>query len=259
MKRTTLVLAGAYLLLAAGWLLTYLLPAPWEVAQAAAFLLGVVVTALLWRAVRRRRDLRGLWGLLAAGWTVGLAISVAWGLYEVVTGRPLPGGSWFGELYVVRYGLVMAAFGRCLSPWTGRRWAGLAGIGLAALAVTWCGLLWPVWAATKTPLSDLLAYGLYPFLDVVVVGLAVWAWRAEGAAGPQAEACAGRRGTIGLLLPAMIAYGAANWINLVVRGASYEALAGLPAFFWAVSDMLAGLAALRSLKAAEAYEAGGAS
>ena len=52
---------------------------------------------------------------------------------------------------------------------------------------------------------------------------------------------------IHLLLLAMIAYGAANWINLLVRGASYDVLADLPACFWAVSDMLAGLAALRAL------------
>ncbi len=247
MKRTTLVLAGIYLALTAGWLLSYLAPVAWEVAQAAAFFLGLAVAALLWWTARRQRDLRGLWGLLAAGWTVGLTISIAWGVYELVTGRPLPGGSWFGELYVVRYGLVMAAFGRCVSPWTGRRWAGLAGIGLLALAVTWCGLLWPTWATTQAPLSELLAYGLYPFLDVVVVGLAVWAWRAEGTAGR-------RRDAIGLLVLAMIAYGAANWINLVVRGASYEAPADLPAFFWALSDMLAGLAALRVVWVRQTYE-----
>ncbi len=106
--------------------------------------------------------------------------------------------------------------------------------------MTWCGLLWPTLAATHAPLSDLLAYGLYPVLDAVVVGLAVWAWRTAGT-------YAGRRSAIGLLLLSMIAYGAANWINLVVRGASYDALSDLPAFFWALSDMLAGLAALRAL------------
>ena len=247
MKRTTLLLAGAYLLLAAGWLLSYLAPVAWEVTQVAAFFLGLAVAALLWWTARQRRDERLFWGLLAAGWTVGLTISIAWGVYELATGRALEGGSWFGELYVVRYGLVMAAFGRCLSPWTGRRWAGLAGICLLALAVTWCGLLWPTWAASHAPLADLLAYGLYPLLDVVVVGLAVWAWRAEGAAAPQAGICAGRRTAISLLLVAMIAYGAANWINLMVRGASYDALSDLPSFFWALSDMLAGLAALKVL------------
>jgi len=240
MKRMTLILAGAYLLLAAGWLLSCLLPVASEAAQAVAFFLGLVVAALLWWTARQQPTERLYWGLLAAGWTVGLAISIAWGLYELVTGHALPGGSWFGELYVVRYGLVMAAFGRCLSPWTGRRWAGLAGLALLALAVTWCGLLWPTWAAGQAPLSDLLAYGLYPFLDLVVVGLAAWAWRAERAA-------AGRRRMIGLLLLAMIAYGAANWINLIVRGASCDALSDLPAFFWALSDILAGLAALRAL------------
>jgi len=258
MKRTTLALAGAYLVLAAGWLLSYLLPVAWEVAQAVAFFLGLVVAALLWWTARQQRTERlsrpvrpGLWGLLAAGWTVGLAITIAWGVYELLAGHALPGGSWFGELYVVRYGLVMAAFGRCLSPWTGRRWAGLAYIGLLALVVTWCGLLWPFLAVTRTPLSDLLAYGLYPFLDVVVIGLAVWAWRAEGAAGPLAGICVSRRGAIGLLLLSMTAYGAANWINLLVRGASYDALSDLPAFFWALSDMLAGLAALRAIKTYE--------
>lgn len=240
MKRTTLILAGIYLLLTVAWLLAYLLPVAWEVAQATAFFLGLMVVVLLWWVARRQRDRRGLWWLLAASWTIGLTLSIAWGVYELVTGRPLPGGSWFGELYVVRYGLVMAAFGRCLSPWTRRRWAGLAGIGLLALAVTWCGLLWPTWAATKAPLSDLLSYALYPFLDVIVVGLAVWAWRAERAAPDH-------RNALGILLLSMIAYTAANWINLVARGASYEALAGLPAFFWALSDMLAGLAALTVL------------
>jgi len=262
MKRMTLpglsgrdlVLAGAYLLLAAGWLLSNLLPVAWELALAAAFLLSLVVAALLWWTARRQRRARPFtpipfrgWDLLAAGWTVGLAVSVAWGAYEVVAGHALPGGSWFGELYVVRYGLVMAAFGRCLSPWTGRRWAGLAGIGLLAVVVTWCGLLWPTLAATGAPLSDLLAYGLYPFLDVVVLGLAVWAWRVPWRGSSSEGATGGERGLIGLLLLAMIAYGAANWINLIVRGASYDALADLPACFWAVSDMLAGLAALKAL------------
>ncbi len=97
MKRMTVVLAGAYLLLAAGWLLSYLAPVAWEVAQAAAFFLGVVVAALLWWAARRRRSERLFWRLLAAGWTVGLAIGVAWGVYELATGHTLPGGSWFGS------------------------------------------------------------------------------------------------------------------------------------------------------------------
>ena len=253
MKRMTLVLAGAYLLLAAGWLLSYLVPAAWEVAQAVAFCLSLVVTALLWWTARQQRlarlstqiPFRG-WDLLAAGWTVGLAVSVAWGLYEVIAGHALPGGSWFGELYLVRYGLVMAAFGRCLSPWTRRRWAGLAGIGLLALVVTWCGLLWPTLAATGARLSDLLAYGLYPYLDVVVVGLAVWAWLVTGTSGRE-------QGVIGLLLLAMIAYGAANWINLVVRGAQYAAWSDLPACFWALSDMLAGLTALKALRVPRTY------
>jgi len=247
MKRMTIVLAGAYVLLVAGWLLTYLLPVPWEAAQAVSFFLGLVVAALLWWAARQQRAERLYWGLLAAGWTVGLVIGIAWGVYELATGHELVGGSWFGELYIVRYALVMAAFGRCLSPWTGRRWAGLAGIALLALAVTWCGLLWPTWAVTKAPLSDLLTYALYPFLDVMVVALAVWAARVEGVAGSRQHA-------IGLLLLAMIAYGTADWINLLVRGASYDALSALPAFFWALSDMLAGLAALRALWPAQTSE-----
>jgi len=247
MKRVILVLAGVYLLLTAGWLLSYLLPVAQEVTQAAAFVLGLSVTALLWWTARQHRRDRLYWGLLAAGWTVGLVISVAWGVYQVAVGHALPGGAWFGELYVVRYCLVMAAFGRCLSPWTGRRWAGLAGIALLALAVTWCGLLWPTWAVTKAPLSDLLTYALYPFLDVMVVALAVWAARVEGVAGSRQHA-------IGLLLLAMIAYGTADWINLLVRGASYDALSALPAFFWALSDMLAGLAALRALWPAQTSE-----
>ena len=251
MKRMTIVLTGAYVLLVAGWLLTYLLPVPWEAAQAVSFFLGLVVAALLWWAARQYRSERLYWGLLAAGWTVGLVIGIAWGVYELATGHELVGGSWFGELYIVRYGLVMAAFGRCLSPWTGRRWAGLAGIGLLALAVTWCGLLWPTWAATHAPLSDLLAYGLYPFLDVVVVGLIVWAWCILRRGSRSERAAAYPRRMLGLLLLSMIAYGAANWINLIVRGASYDALSDLPAFFWAVSDMLAGLAALRAIRSSK--------
>ena len=43
MKRTTLILAGIYLLLTVAWLLAYLLPVAWEVAQATAFFLGLMV------------------------------------------------------------------------------------------------------------------------------------------------------------------------------------------------------------------------
>lgn len=236
-RRVSFVLTGAGILFALAWLVTHLVPVTREMMLDALFgsLLVLAVIGLLWQAGRRSTGAHAFWWLLSAGWGVGLLGNIAWGVYEVATGRDLPYLSAVELMYLARYVLVFLAFWRYprrVLPW---RWAGAVAVALTATALIWFALFRPASGAEITParLLDFLLAASYPVLDAVVLYAVLWAW---GCA-PGAE-----RNALALLALAMVAYGVANWTNFrsVLSLAPSSALPGL---FWALSDILAGVAA----------------
>lgn len=241
MRGASFVLTGVGALLALGWLVTYLIPATREMMLDALFgsLLIFVVVGLLWQAGRRSSGARAFWWLLAAGWGVGLLGNIAWGVYEVATGRDLPYLSAVDLMYLARYVLVFLAFWRYprrVLPW---RWAGAVAVALTATALIWFALFRPASGAEITParLLDFLLAASYPVLDAMVLYAALWAW----ACAPGAE-----RTALALLVLAMVAYGVANWLNfrsVLSLAPPAVPLWAQPSLFWPLSDILAGVAA----------------
>ncbi len=233
-----LTLSGAGILFALGWLIAYLVPTAREMMLDALLgsLLILTVIGLLGLAGRRSTDTRAFWWLLMAGWGVGLLGNLAWGVYEIVTGRDLPYFSGVDLLYLARYVLVFLAFWRYplgARPW---RWAGAVALALAAAAVVWFALFRPALGPeriTSAHLLDFATAASYPILDTVVLYAAVWAW---------AHAAGSERNAVLLLVLAMVAYGVANWINF--RSVlSLAPPSALPDLFWPLSDILAGAGA----------------
>jgi len=232
------VLAALGALAATAWLPAYLLPGAREMMLDAAlsFLLAIVVTGLLWWASRQPGPDRLFWSLLASGWTLNLSGSIIWGVYEVATGKSLPGLSWVDLLYVARDVVVFAALLRQVRRMSRWRLVGLCAVVLAALAILWIGFFRPTVGPTEiTPLRglDFLLYAVYPIWDAVLVYV-----------GLLALACAGtkqRRRWIGLLVSAMIFYGIANWVNFVVL-ITPDFTSDLPALFWLLTDVSVGIA-----------------
>lgn len=233
-------LAAAGALLAIGWLVASLLPAARDMMldTALGFFMAVIVAALLWWAGAQLVPDRRFWRLLAAGWTVGLVGNVAWGVYELVSGQKLPYISLVDALYVARYGFVIAAFVLLLAPWTRRRLARLAIVVLLLVAVTVLVLFWPALPTSGSSLGFFLAGTIFPLLDAVLLPLVAWAWRV----GPSRL-----RTPVGLLLLCSLVYAAANWLTFRVRVAVPDDSSFAAGVLWALSDILAGLAALWAL------------
>ena len=229
------IVANIGTVLAALWLLAYLLPAGRDTMMDAlfAFLLGLLVTGVLWWTARRSKRARRFWGLLAAGWSVALVGNIAWGLYEVVTGQSLPYISLVDALYLARYVLLFVAFWRCWGVPRHGQWFSFAVLVLAAAAVA-AGLYVLTPPDTRMEATLYFAGAVYPILDVGLVYLALEAWWHEPAGLV--------RTTFGLLTLALIAYATANWLNSYGRLVSFEAVSSLAGLFWPLSDIFTGLA-----------------
>ncbi len=238
MRWVSSVLIGAGVLFALAWLITCLIPATRGMMLDALFssLLILAVIGLLWWAGYWSTGARVFWWLLMAGWSVGLLGNVAWGVYEVATGRDLPYFSLVDLLYLVRYVLVFLAFWRYPGRTVRWRGAGAVLVTLAATAVVWFALFRPGLGEEEIApahLVDFSTAACYPVFDAAILYVALWAW---------VYATGDERGANLLLALAMVAYGAANWCNFrsVLSLAPPSVLPGL---FWPLSDILAGAAA----------------
>lgn len=230
------VLANLGLIVTALWLLTYLMPAgrTMMLDTVLAFLLGALVAGLLWWAAYQSLHPRHLWTWLAAAWTAGLLLNIAWGIYELAAGQPLPRVSAIGALYLVRYVLVLVAFRQGLDIPTRRQWGRLLVVLVVAGAVVLAAFFLSAPESRWT--APWLAAAIYPVLDVGLLYLALEAWVQEPA---------GRlRMALGLVTLALIAYGAANWFNFFGQVLDLESVTGLAALFWPLCDILIGIAIL---------------
>ncbi len=223
--------------LMAFWLLSYLIPATRGLMldTLLAFLIGLLVTGLLWWAAYTSTPPRCLWTWLAAGWTVALLGSIAWGVYELVSGESLPYLSLVDILYLARYVLILVAFWRCLCVPAGEQWIRLLMAFVVGTAVVIGGFFLSVPISRQT--GYWLAGAVYPILDVGLLFVALEARRCE----PEGPL----RNTLGLVALALLAYGAANWLNFFGQAIPFQPAAGLSTLFWPLADILIGLGILR--------------
>lgn len=234
--RITHIVVNVGMAVVALWLLTYLMPAGRMLMLDAflSFLLSLMLTGLLWWITYRAVHPRRFWGFLAAAWTVGLVGNIAWGLYEAIAGQPLPRFSLVSVLYLARYLLILLAFWRGLGIPSGSQWSRLLIVLILTAAVVAGGffLSTPTSQWTATWLSG----ALFPILDIALMSLALEAWMQEPS-GPL-------RNTLGFLTLALLAYGAANWLNFFGQVTSLESVSGLAGLFWPLSDILTGIGVL---------------
>ena len=235
-RRLIRIIANLGMVVTALWFLAYLMPAGRTIMLDAvlAYLLGLMVTGLLWRAAYLTIHPRHFWGLLAAAWTVGLLGDAAWGGYELLTGNLLPDISLVDAMYLARYALILAAFWRELRVPTGRQWLCLAVLLLLAAVTVVGGILLSVPVSRRT--ASLLAIAIYPILDIglMYVGLEAWKHQPTGSL----------RNALGLLTLALFAYAAADWFSFFGRAIPFDAVTGLSALFWPLSNILAGTGVL---------------
>lgn len=226
------------------WLLAHLMPGGRALMldQILAFVLGLVAAGLLWWAACQGVQPRGLWGWLAAAWTVDLLGDLIWGAYELLSGESLPYISWVDAIYMARYVLILVAFWRGLGVPVGRQWIRLLVLLPLVAVVATVGFCLSVPAPRQT--APWLAGAVYPVLDAGLLYVAWEAWRQETAGG--------LRNVLGLLCLALLAYGLADCLNFYGQAIPYDAATSLAAFFWPLSDVLAGTGVLHRLWAGSA-------
>jgi hypothetical protein len=208
--------------------------------MALALILGLIATALLWWAAYLSSPPDRFWGLLAAAWTVSLLGDVAWGLYEAISGNPLPFISLVDLFYLARYALVLVAFWQGFHLPRRRQWFWLPGSLLMAAAVVIGAYFLSVPASRQN--AQWLAGAIYPILDIGLLYVVLEAWKGE----PKGSL----KNALALLALALFSYGAANWVNFFGQAIPVSAVAGLGGLFWPLSDILAATAVLHLLWAA---------
>ncbi len=233
------VVANVGAAITAIWVLTYIMSAGRMLMldQILGFVLGLAATGLLWWAALQGSQPRAFWGWLAVAWTVDLLGDIIWGIYEALSGESLAYISWVDVLYLARYVFILVAFLRGLCVPSGRQWIHLLVLLPLAAVVVVGGLFLSVPVEGGTGLW--LAGALYPVLDVGLLYLAWAAWRQETAPG--------LRNTLGLLGLALLAYGLANSLNFYGQAIPQDSACSLAAFFWPLSDVLAGATVLHVL------------
>ncbi len=199
-------------------------------------LVNLVVIGVLWWAAARSKTARSFWQLVAAGWSLNLLGNLIWIGYEMARQQSLPPLSPVDSLYLGRYLLVGWAFWVYPAPWPGRRGLEITAAMLLMAVVAWFSLFRPVLASTAPAWPDFLGVAIYPVLDAGLVYAALRRFlELKGDWG---------RPAFGLLLLAMLCYGAANWINFTVRMTPAERLFDWASLFWLLTDLLTGLAAM---------------
>jgi hypothetical protein len=245
-KRLYRIVANVGAVVTALWLLAYLIPPCRSIMldMALAFILGLLATGLLWWAAYLSSPPRYFWGLLAAAWAVNLLGDVAWGLYEQISGTPLPFVSLVDLLYLTRYALIFVAFWKGFQLPRDRQWLWLLGSLLLAAAVVLGAYFVSVPASRQA--TRWLAKAIYPILDIGLLYLALEAWKAK--------AKGSLKYALVILALALFAYGAANWVNFFGQAIPVDAVAGLAGLFWPLSNILAGAGVLHLLWAATTPE-----
>ena len=233
------VMIGIVALLAAAGIATSLIPAAREmmVDMALSMLLTIGIAVMQWRAGGQATDARVFWRLLAGAWMAGLLGNIAWGMYEMPTGEPLPVLSWVDAIYVTRYILVLMALWRYPGHPLRRREFDVVAITAATAAAAWLLVFRPTLTAAEiTPqrVRDFIGVAIYPILDAGLIYAALLTW--AGAAKGQL------RHAVGMILASAICYGIANCFQFGVRVVP-DYTSGLPDPFWLLSDLLAGAAA----------------
>jgi hypothetical protein len=241
-RRLYRIVANVGVVIAALWLLAYLIPPCRSIMldMVLAFILGLMATGLLWWAAYLSSPPRRFWGVLAAAWSVNLLGDLAWGLYEQISGNPLPFISLIDLVYLVRYALVFFAFWQGFHLPRGRRWLWLLGSLVMATAVVIGAYFLSVPASRRT--VQWMAGAIYPILDIGILYVALEAWKGE----PRGSL----KNALAILALALFSYGAANWVNFFGLAIPVGAVAGLAGLFWPLSDILAGTAVLHLLWAA---------
>ena len=237
MSKTVRVWANIGTILAAFWLMTFLVPEARTIMLdvLASFLLGLWVTLFLWWTASRDEQLHPFWWLLAAGWTIALLGNIVWGAYEMLTGQPLPYISLVDVFYLARYALLFAAFIKVMKVPAGKQWVNLITV-LGASAILALALYCASALSAHQSLTLYMAGAVYPILDMGLIYLALEIWLR-----PPQEAL---RAPLGLLALALVAYGIANWLNAYGHLIDWSAISGLASLFWPLSDALTGLALL---------------
>jgi hypothetical protein len=237
--RVSKVVVGVVALLAAAGIATSLIPAAQEmmVDMALSMLFTIGIAVLQWRAGSQLTDARAFWRLLACAWIAGLLGNIVWGMYEMLTGEPLPILSWVDAIYVARDILVLMALWRYPGRPLRRREFDVVAITAATAATAWLLVFRPTLTAAEiTPqrVRDFIGVAIYPILDAGLIYAALLTW--TGAA-------KGRlRHAVGLILASVICYGIANSFQFGIRVVP-DYTSGLPDHFWLLSDLLAGAAA----------------
>jgi hypothetical protein len=235
-KRLVRSIANVGMVVSALWLLAYLMPAGRTIMMDTilAYILGLIVTGLLWRTAYLTIHPRRFWAWLAAAWTAGLLGDTVGGVYELLTGNLLPDLSLVDAMYLARYALILVAFWRELRVPTGRQWICLVVLLLLAAVAVGGGVMLSVpasrWAAPS------LAVAIYPTLDIglLYVGLEARKHQPAGSL----------RNALGFLTLALLAYGTADWFDFFGRAIPCDAVAGLAGLFWPLSDILTGTGVL---------------
>ncbi len=208
-----------------------------QILFAVSFLLNLIVVGILWGAAYRTTTARSFWGMLAAGWTLNLIGNLTWTAYELIGGAPLPSLSWLDIVYVLRYLLVGLAFWRYPTVWPPRRSLEVGGVMLLVGLITWLGYYLPVLSVRSESTPEFWGYFIYLVLDG---GLIYSAWiRARATRETKLGAA------LNLLALALLMYGVANWLNLVANLHTLEIGLSAANFFWLLSDLLTGWAAIR--------------
>lgn len=200
-----------------------------RILQLIAYILLLVILALLWRRAFRQSESRDYWRLLAWAWTLNLLGSLAWIVHDLVTGTTLNTFSVVDFFYVSQYVLVGCALWLYPTSLPGRAWFWIVGAMLVANVVIWTVYYNPAVTLRGEGWISFLGLAAYPALDAGIVTLAwlrvraarqsAWSWYAF------------------LLFCVMAMYGVANTINLsesVFWPQSDRVLANV---FWILSNV----------------------
>lgn len=232
------ILGGVIVLLTAVWFVGVLIPAVqrWMVDMAAGFLLTLITLAALWWTAGSKGLMWRFWRLIALAWTLNLLGTVAWGVYEMATGVSLGIFSWIDGFYLLRYGVILAAFAGTPRPWKARGWVLLATVTLLLGVGVWFRLYRPLRPTFDQPLLYFLGGALYPILDGALLFAAFWTWRAL-------EHPTARR-SVALFAAGLLTYGLANVLNFRARATALDAASLLAGIGWLLTDAFTGWAAL---------------
>ncbi len=179
---------------------------------------------------------QGLWAALTIAWALGILGNVVWGISSLTSEMEPSLFSWIDGLYVARYAVIFLGLWFFSRPWRWTRWAAVVVIATAATALLWSVFFRPVMHEVENPVLFFASGALYPVLDPVLLFGALCAWLAMTDA-------RGRRAAA-LLIATFLCYGAANWINFVVRGTDWNVTTPWATLGWGISDILAAIAGL---------------